>query len=120
MLNIKAIQYGGDAAAAAITISNKLYSLVRSIAFGIGQGFQPVAGYNYGAGNKKRTWQSFVFTVKAGTVVCIGFSAFTALFAQQIMLWFTQDMQVAAIGTQTLHILSAAMPLLAFSSPVRP
>ncbi|MBQ6930100.1 MAG: MATE family efflux transporter [Oscillospiraceae bacterium] len=118
VLNIKAIQYGGDTAAAAITIANKLYSLARSIAFGIGQGFQPVAGYNYGAGNKKRTWQAFVFTTKVGTAVCITFSVFTALMAQNIMLWFTQDMQVVAIGTETLHILSAAMPLLAFSTYV--
>ena len=64
MLNIQAIAYGGDAAAAAITIANKVYVLVRNICLGIGQGFQPVAGYNFGAGNKKRTWQSFVFTVK--------------------------------------------------------
>lgn len=118
LLNIKAIQYGGDTAAAAITISNKLYSLVRSIAFGIGQGFQPVAGYNYGAGNKKRTWQSFTFTVKAGTVVCSTFAVLTLAFAQQIMLWFTQDMQVVQLGAETLHILGFAMPLLAFSTYV--
>ncbi|MBR2029017.1 MAG: MATE family efflux transporter [Oscillospiraceae bacterium] len=118
VLNIQAVRYGGDAAAAAITIANKLYSLVRSIAFGIGQGFQPVAGYNYGAGNKKRTWQAFVFTAKLGTVVCLIFTVFTAVCAGQIMLWFTQDMQVVEIGTKTLHILSAAMPLLAFSTYV--
>ena len=118
VLNIQAVKYGGDAASAAITIANKVYTLVRNISLGIGQGFQPVAGYNYGAGNKKRTWQAFVFTVKLGTVVCAAFSVMTIFKAQQIIMWFTQDAEVVRIGTETLNILGAAMPLLAFSTYV--
>ena len=118
VLNIQAVKYGGDAASAAITIANKVYTLVRNISLGIGQGFQPVAGYNYGAGNKKRTWQAFVFTVKLGTAVCAAFSVMTIFKAQQIIMWFTQDPQVVKIGTETLNILGAAMPLLAFSTYV--
>lgn len=118
VLNIQAIAYGGDAAGAAITIANKVYILVRNLILGIGQGFQPVAGYNYGAGNKKRTWQSFTFTVKTGTVVCSAFSVLTLGFAKEIMLWFTQDMQVVQLGVETLHILGFAMPFLAFSTYV--
>jgi len=60
-LNNAAVLYG-DAAVAAITIANKVYTLVRHMIIGIGQGFQPVAGYNFGAGNKKRTWQAFVYS----------------------------------------------------------
>ena len=118
VLNIQAVKYGGDAASAAITIANKVYTLVRNISLGIGQGFQPVAGYNYGAGNKKRTWQAFVFTVKLGTAVCAAFSVMTIFKTQQIIMWFTQDPQVVKIGTETLNILGAAMPLLAFSTYV--
>ena len=118
VLNIQAVKYGGDAASAAITIANKVYTLVRNISLGIGQGFQPVAGYNYGAGNKKRTWQAFVFTVKLGTAVCAAFSVMTIFKTQQIIMWFTQDAEVVRIGTETLNILGAAMPLLAFSTYV--
>ena len=118
VLNIQAVAYGGDAAAAAITIANKIYVLVRNICLGIGQGFQPVAGYNFGAGNRKRTWQSFVFTVKVGTVVCTSFAVGTALFANEIMCWFTGDVQVVQLGVQTLLAGSAIMPLLAFSTYV--
>ena len=57
LMNIQGAIYG-DAAVAALTISNKIYLLVRNVMIGIGQGFQPVAGYNYGAGDRKRT--SFV------------------------------------------------------------
>ena len=70
LMNIQGAVYG-DAAVAALTISNKIYLLVRNVMIGIGQGFQPVAGYNYGAGNRKRTRQAFIFATKLGTVICI-------------------------------------------------
>ncbi|MBO4971635.1 MAG: MATE family efflux transporter [Clostridia bacterium] len=116
VLNIQAIAYGEDAAGAAITIANKVYVLVRNISIGIGQGFQPVAGYNFGAGNKKRTWQSFVFTAKVGSVLCVLFAAVSALFAEPIMWWFCDDAEVAKIGIQTIYLSSVVMPVLAFST----
>ena len=118
VLNIQAIGYGGDAAGAAITIANKVYVLVRNISIGFGQGFQPVAGYNYGAGNKKRTWQSFVFAAKVGSVVCIAFAILSTVFAEPIMWWFCDDAEVARIGTETIYLSSAVMPFLAISTYV--
>ncbi len=115
-LNIQAIEYGGDAAGAAITIANKVYMLVRNIIVGLGQGFQPAAGYNYGAGNKKRTWECFTFSVKVGTAICLFFGIFSALFAEQIMWFFCDDAEVARIGTETLYFLCACIPLMAFST----
>lgn len=118
VLNIQAIAYGEDAAGAAITIANKVYVLVRNISIGLGQGLQPVAGYNYGAGNKKRTWQAFVFTAKVGSVICIAFAGLSALFAEPIMWWFCDDAEVARIGIETIYFSSIAMPLLGFSTYV--
>jgi len=118
VLNIQAVGYGGDAAGAAITIANKVYTLARNMCIGIGQGFQPVAGYNYGAGNKKRAWQSFTFAVKFGSILCLAFTAVTVLFAEPIMWWFCDDAQVAKLGIQTLYLAGAVMPFLAFSTYV--
>lgn len=61
VLNMQAVLYG-DAAVSAITIANKLYVFVRNLVIGIGQGFQPVAGYNYSAGKRRRAWQAFWFS----------------------------------------------------------
>lgn len=116
VLNIQAIGYGGDAAGAAITISNKVYILVRNLCMGFGQGFQPVAGYNYGAGNKRRAWSAFLFAVKAGSVMCVLCAAVAALFAEPIMWWFCDDGEVVRIGVQTIYLGSAVMPFLAFST----
>ena len=117
LLNAQAVVYG-DAAVSAITIANKAYVLVRNIIIGIGQGFQPVAGYNYSAGNRRRAWSSFTFASLIGTVICVLSAAGIALFASQIMFWFCDDAEVAQIGVQTLYFCCAVMPLMAFSTYV--
>ena len=116
--NVQAIAYGGDAAGAAITIASKLYVLVRNLSIGFGQGFQPVAGYNYGAGNRKRAWRSFLFASQVMSVVCIGCAVLSALFAEPIMWWFCDDGEVARIGIETIYFFCASMPFLAFSTYV--
>ena len=115
-LNIQAIAYGGDAAGAAITIANKVYILVRNISLGFGQGFQPVAGYNFGAGKRRRTWQAFTFTVWVGTAICLVFAVISIPFAGQIMRAFTKDADVVRIGTETIRIAGFAMPFLSLGT----
>ena len=117
-LNIQAIAYGGDAAGAAITIANKVYLLVRNISLGLGQGFQPVAGYNFGAGKSRRAWQSFIFTVWVGTAVCVVFAVMAIPFAEQIMRAFSEDAEVIRIGTETIRIGGVVMPFLAMGTYV--
>ena len=115
LMNIQGAVYG-DAAVAALTISNKIYLLVRNVIIGIGQGFQPVAGYNYGAGDRKRTRQAFIFATKLGTVICILAAAIIAAFAEPIIGWFRADDQVIAIGRLALLYVCAVMPFMAYST----
>ena len=75
---------------------------MRNVIIGIGQGFQPVAGYNYGAGDRKRTRQAFIFATKLGTVICILAAAIIAAFAEPFIGWFRADDQVIAIGRLAL------------------
>lgn len=117
VLNMQAVIYG-DAAVSAITIANKVYVFVRNIVLGIGQGFQPVAGYNYAAGQRKRTWNAFAFSSLLGTVLCVLCAAFVALLAKPIMQWFSNDADVVRIGAQTLLFSCAVMPFLAVSTYV--
>ncbi len=117
LLNVQPEAYG-SAAVSAITIANKAYVLVRNVVLGIGQGFQPVAGYNFGAGEKKRTWKAFTFACKIGTVLCFVCAAAIAVFARPIMSWFSSDAQVVEIGISTLHFCCAVMPFMAVSTYV--
>ena len=115
LMNIQGAIYG-DAAVAALTISNKIYLLVRNVMIGIGQGFQPVAGYNYGAGDRKRTREAFLFATKLGTVICILAAGIIAAFAGSIIGWFRDDEQVVAIGRVALLYACAVMPFMAYST----
>lgn len=116
-LTVSASSYG-DAAVAAITITNKLYLFVRQAVLGIGQGFQPVAGYNYGAGNKERTMEAFVFATKFGTIVCLVASALLLTHTELVISWFQKDAEVLAIGRRALVYASLVIPLMAFSTYV--
>lgn len=117
LLNNAASRYS-DAAVAALTISNKVYLLLRSIVIGIGQGFQPVAGYNYGAGNYARTRQAFWFSTLLGSVICTIGAVLIALFPTQVMSFFRDDAEVLRIGREALLYACAVMPLMAYSTYV--
>lgn len=117
LLNIQAAVYG-DAVLAALTIANKVYLLVRNIIIGIGQGFQPVAGYNFGAKNYRRVRQSFSFACLLGTVVCTVAAAALAANAPAVMHWFSKDDAVLVLGVPALYFGCAVMPLMAYSTYV--
>ena len=117
LLNNAASVYS-DAAVAAVTIANKVYLLIRSIIIGIGQGFQPVAGYNFGAGDKRRTRQAFWFSTLLGTVVCVAGAIVISLFPDQIMAFFRDDADVTQIGRQALLYACIVMPVMAYSTYV--
>lgn len=117
ILNVQAAAYG-DAAVAAISIANKVYMLVRNMILGIGQGYQPIAGYCYGAGKKERVKKAFLLSTVAGTAVCLIFCVVTFAYREPIMSWFRADDEVIAVGTEALKWFCIAMPLMAYSTYV--
>lgn len=114
ILNGRAALFG-DAAVAAMTIVYKVYSLVRSVIAGIGHGFQPIAGYNYGAGNKKRTREVFWAACLLGTAVCVLSAAGIAAAAGPIVGWFRPDPEVIGTGRGALLFVCAVLPTMAYS-----
>lgn len=119
LLNHGAAYWGGefaDASVAAVTISNKVYMLVRSMMIGIGQGFQPVAGYNFGAKKYARVKKAFWFAVLAGTCIATAAALAIGLNTGAIMGWFRDDPKVIEIGSRALLFAAAVMPLMAYST----
>ncbi len=115
ILNVQASGYGA-AAVAAIAIANKVYMLVRNIVLGIGQGYQPIAGYCYGAGDKKRVRDAFKLATIAATLFCLAATAGVLTMRVPLMGWFRADDQVIAIGSRALSWFCLSMPLLAYST----
>ena len=112
VLNTQAGIWGGDAALSAMGIVTKIFMSMFSIAIGIGQGFQPVVGFNYGAKIWHRVKESFMFTYIATTVMMTLFGVVAFIFAPYIIPLFIDDPEVIDIGTRALRYQAVAAPLL--------
>ncbi len=109
-LNICAAPYG-DAAIAAMTIVGRVTLLMGSVMIGIGQGFQPVSAFNYGASKFKRVREGFWFTSGMGALLLTGFACFAFLFPASIIRIFRDDAEVVRIGTPALRYMCVAVIL---------
>ena len=102
-LNISAGVYG-DAAIAAMSVVNRAMHLAQSALIGFGQGFQPVCGFNYGAGLYRRVHQAYWFCVRWSTVFLLAISVVGWIFAPQVVAIFRDDPDVIAFGTTALRL----------------
>ena len=85
------------------------FMFVFSVMLGIGQGFQPVAGYNYGAGKYTRLRQAFRFTLILGQV-CMTLVTVGAFFAAPwLVQTFRNDPEVVRIGAFACRLQCCAM-----------
>lgn len=99
----------GDPALAAMSIVGKISFFIFAVALGIGQGFQPVSAFNYGAGKYKRVRKAFYFTAALGEVL-LGVLAIAGLACSGRLIGvFRNDAEVIAIGTVALRFQLAAL-----------
>ncbi len=118
LLNVQVKVYG-DAAIAAVGIANKVYMLLRSFVLGIGHGFQPVAGYNYGAGKKDRVRKAFWVATALGTTISCVASVFLLLFGSHVIGFFhPETAETVRVGTRMLLFVGLAIPFLGYSTYV--
>lgn len=111
MLNVAAGAYG-DAAIAGMSIVTRICLFVNAFIIGFGQGFQPVCGFNYGAGLHHRVSEGFWFCVRIGFLFLLVCSAVGFWAAPEIVSWFRrEDPEVILIGTRALRWQLATLPL---------
>jgi len=112
MLNRAAGEYG-DPAVAAMSIVGKVFMMVFAVGLGIGQGYMPVLGQNYGAKKYARCHSAFMFTFIMGTIVMTVLGGVLFVFAPDILrLFIDDDPQVVTIGAAALRAQCISMPLL--------
>ena len=118
ILNQQARIYG-DAAVAAMSIVSRISFFIFAVGLGIGQGFQPVCGFNYGARKFSRVKEAFSFTLVAGEVLLGMFAVAGLLFSNQAIAVFRDDAEVIAFGTPALRYQCMALflnPLIVLSN----
>ena len=103
LLNSRCGVYG-DAAVAAMSIVSRIVFFTFSIALGVGQGFQPVSAYNYGARKYSRIREGYRFTaILAEGIIIVGVTILI-VFASPLIRLMRDDPEVIEIGTRALRL----------------
>ena len=111
LLNVAAGAYG-DAAIAGMSIVTRIAMFINAFLIGFGQGFQPVCGFNYGAGLYARVRQGFWFCVKVGFIFLLVCALAGMGFAEEIVSLFRKgDPDVIAVGAAALRWQFITFPL---------
>ena len=109
LLNNAAAPYG-DAAIAGIAVVQRITSVGNFFQIGIGQGFQPIVGYNLGAKRYDRIREAYFTAVRASFVSVAAISVVTFIWAPQLVAVFRDDPAVVDFATLALRLGSVTLP----------
>nr|MDA3833065.1 MATE family efflux transporter [Spirochaetales bacterium] len=104
--------YGGDLAIAAYGMISKLLIFFLMPIFGIVQGFQPIAGYNYGAKKTDRVKQVLYWGIGTASVLGLIFASVIEIFPRALLTMFTRNTALLDLAVPALRIVMMAIPLV--------
>lgn len=113
-LNVQAGVYG-DAAVAGMSITGRIFMFVLAIMVGLGQGFQPVAGFCYGARRYDRVKSAYTFILVVGSVLLTIVGVALFVWAPEIVALFRKDPEVITVGVAAIRYQALMMPILPLS-----
>ena len=103
---------------AAFTVVARIMQCAMAVILGVGQGFQPVCGFNWGAKLYGRVRQSYRFTIQVCVIVLIVMSSLGWIYAADIIAFFRdEDPELIRIGTSVLRWQCVAFPLVGLTTP---
>ena len=102
---------------AAFAVVTRFMMFAFAVILGIGQGFQPVCGFNWGAGLFKRVKEAYLFTFYAMTGFLVAIAAVSFILAPDIIRLFrSEDPELIRIGTRVLRWQCASFPFVGLST----
>lgn len=104
LLNQMAGLYG-DEAVSAMSIVSRVSFFPLAISIGIGQGFQPISSFNYGAGKKDRVKKAFFSALIASEIALTITAIPIFLIAPQLVNLLREDPAVIQIGSRALRLM---------------
>ena len=114
LINNAAGDYG-DSAIAGMGVVTRLISMGSLSVFGFIKGFQPIAGYSYGAKKFDRLREAIKTSILWSTVFCVIFGVILALFPTSIISQFTKgDAEMIRIGAASLRANGISIMLFGF------
>ena len=115
VMNNVAANIGNDAGISAMGIVAKVFMVIFAITLGIGQGYQPVCGYNYFSRNYKRVKDALIFTFLFSVICMSGIAIVVYFTAPYLIDIFIDSDKVVEIGKQALRYQCLVMPLIPFN-----
>jgi Na+-driven multidrug efflux pump len=115
LLNNLAGDIGGDPLLGGIGVSTKIMMFPFSIILGFGTGFQPVAGFCYGAKQFDRVRKSYYFTLFVSTLIQLLFALLLFFFARHTVQLFQKAQEVVQVGTRAIRFYALSLPFLPLS-----
>ncbi len=106
--------YGGDLGIATYGMINRLFMFTLMPVFGVVQGYQPIAGYSYGAKLRERLAEVNKKGIQATTLMSFGGFLVLELFAPFLISVFTRDTELIAMAVPSLRIACLCIWLLGF------
>ncbi len=105
----------GDSAIAGMGVVTRLISMGSLSVFGFIKGFQPIAGYSYGAKKFDRLHEAIKTSILWSTAFCVIFGVILALFPTAIVSQFTKgDAEMIRIGAASLRANGISIMLFGF------
>ncbi|MBN1778144.1 MAG: MATE family efflux transporter [Clostridiales bacterium] len=101
----------GDPVVAAFSIVFRIMMFIQMIVIGLGQGFQPICGFNYGSGRYDRVREAYWFAVRISFFMLLGGGILAAIFAPQLVnLFLSGYPEVTEIGSLALRLRTIMLP----------
>jgi putative MATE family efflux protein len=114
LINQGLLKHGGDLAVGAFGIINRIAALFVMVVFGLNQGMQPIAGYNFGARQFERVNRVLKLTIFLATgVMTVGF-LISELCPHAVASVFTKDQDLINIAATGLRIVMIFIPVVGF------
>ena len=108
----------GDAAIAAMSVANRFSMFVMCVGLGIGQGYQPVASFNYQAKKYTRVKRGLLVTMAIGFCLVACLAIPSIIFAEQIVYAFQKSKAVMEVGVLALRCACVGTMFMPLSIPV--
>ncbi|GAA6498187.1 MATE family efflux transporter [Blautia parvula] len=114
LINFQAKEYG-DSVIAGMGPVTRIISVGSLMVFGFMKGFQPIAGYSYGAKKYGRLHEAIRLSIIWSTVFCVIYGVSASLFSANIISQFTKgDLEMVRIGARALSANGLSFLLFGF------
>lgn len=112
LVNNAALDYGGELAISSFGIINRLLIFALMPVFGLAQGYQPIAGYNFGASRMDRVRQSTRLTALVAACVTGFFFILMVVMPETLLSLFSTDRELLATAVPAMRIVVIVLPLV--------